>query len=734
MDRLPLIPESSDSVLAEAKALEEHVMAGDSLLRHSSGSSDSMLLEVTDLDALFDAHEALKENPLEKIPMTSKRESEDLKVEGPLTPPMFSDSPMKKLKSVSFSKMIQVGDTLQPWSDEDLPDSAGSQISISYELAKQIGPTVEKLNRKIENEKLSGADTVSRVEVPRLDFTLPVAPWNEFSEWKKGRRYSTSTELEAQMKFLEHIKHNELKSAAAWRGVSDLDLKWCWYEFPDFTITLDEKLHGATEFAKIQDELRTDEIARSSGEVWKKEGLRVLAEDEGDEEDEIDPAEFEGLKDIKSLIRKRHLESEEQDQIENTQNRKQAAAARLRTSGHVHLTSVGSGSQQSHRNILQYENTDGQKEAPTELMFGGFSASTALHKFMESQGKPAPAAKGSHKARTNHTYSVQDLTSRTKEPPVVANHPLIKGTGHNATCSKLVMRQPIPSFGLPDASFVISTALLQRRILVREIERLHPKADLIYRDYALSHSVCLEVDIILSPSTGVLLTTLQQIKQAPLPGRVALSPVKEQIARLQLRHERLLVLVSEGLREENSDSRPEDTRDKDFLSDLELFATRLEGSVAVEYVPGGEKEIARAIVENMGKYGLPHIGSDMHDIKLFPAETTARYYFLLTCKCTDSLQWETFLRRAGLNPFAAQFIVASLKIPTVISLPSIQSSPIVHTTQRIVEAVGLSMFVLMRHEDRVKNFQAIMGGRRILDRVGGLLDQRWLSAAHGFKM
>lgn len=44
------------------------------------------------------------------------------------------------------------------------------------------------------------------------------------------------------------------------------------------------------------------------------------------------------------------------------------------------------------------------------------------------------------------------------------------------------------------------------------------------------------------------------------------------------------------------------------------------------------------------------------------------------------------------------------------------------------------MFVLMRHEDRVKHFQAIMGGSRILDRVSGLLDQRWLSAAHGFKM
>ena len=44
------------------------------------------------------------------------------------------------------------------------------------------------------------------------------------------------------------------------------------------------------------------------------------------------------------------------------------------------------------------------------------------------------------------------------------------------------------------------------------------------------------------------------------------------------------------------------------------------------------------------------------------------------------------------------------------------------------------MFLLMNQENRVKCFQAVMGGRRVLDRVGGLLDQQWLSAAHGFKM
>ena len=35
-----------------------------------------------------------------------RRKRQDLRIEGPLTPPMFSESPMKKIKSVSFPEML----------------------------------------------------------------------------------------------------------------------------------------------------------------------------------------------------------------------------------------------------------------------------------------------------------------------------------------------------------------------------------------------------------------------------------------------------------------------------------------------------------------------------------------------------------------------------------------------------------------------------------------------------
>jgi hypothetical protein len=40
----------------------------------------------------------------------------------------------------------------------------------------------------------------------------------------------------------------------------------------------------------------------------------------------------------------------------------------------------------------------------------------------------------------------------------------------------------------------------------------------------------------------------------------------------------------------------------------------------------------------------------------------------------------------------------------------------------------------MSEEKRVRFFQALMGGSRILKRVSRVLDEEWVSAANGFKM
>jgi hypothetical protein len=84
----------------------------------------------------------------------------------------------------------------------------------------------------------------------------------------------------------------------------------------------------------------------------------------------------------------------------------------------------------------------------------------------------------------------------------------------------------------------------------------------------------------------------------------------------------------------------------------------------------------------------------------------------------------------GINPFAAQIIIASLKEPLDLQGLATTST----SAPQVVSASGLSAFLMMSEEKRVRFFQALMGGSRILRRVSKVLDGEWVSAAHGFKM
>lgn len=94
------------------------------------------------------------------------------------------------------------------------------------------------------------------------------------------------------------------------------------------------------------------------------------------------------------------------------------------------------------------------------------------------------------------------------------------------------------------------------------------------------------------------------------------------------------------------------------------------------------------------------------------------------------MQWEVFLRQIGINPFAAQVVVASLKDPFDVQLPGATNLG----TAQTMPVTGLCAFLLMGEKTRVRYFQTLMGSSRILKRVSGVLDQEWVSAAHGFRL
>jgi hypothetical protein len=262
-------------------------------------------------------------------------------------------------------------------------------------------------------------------------------------------------------------------------------------------------------------------------------------------------------------------------------------------------------------------------------MFGGnFSATTALHNFMELHGKPVSKVKMAE-GRTSGTY--QQSTSSQVQPmrsaeisEVLSPHTYMSENNHLKSPSQLPQLSSVPRH-LPPCSFIISTTLLQQRSLTREIEKLYPNAEFVQRDFTAPHSAAGEADLLLSPSTGLIFTTLQQIKQRALPGQPDRSPLKERVCKLQYRYERLVVLVSEGLTrdmEEHGSSRPIDNSDKGAIRLFELFAGTIEGVVLVEYVRGGEQPLAMSIVGEMAKWGLPHGSKDIGNLKAVQDEGT----------------------------------------------------------------------------------------------------------------
>jgi hypothetical protein len=46
---------------------------------------------------------------------------------------------------------------------------------------------------------------------------------------------------------------------------------------------------------------------------------------------------------------------------------------------------------------------------------------------------------------------------------------------------------------------------------------------------------------------------------------------------------------------------------------------------------------------------------------------------------------------------------------------------------------GIRAFIRMDPQERILRFESLLGGRRVLNRVTKVLEQKWLSAANGFR-
>ncbi|KAH0294017.1 hypothetical protein KCU62_g518, partial [Aureobasidium sp. EXF-3399] len=652
ISRMPLATSPVDPVPAEIARITDAMDVDDDF--SLDGLSD---ISAFDIEAVSDNHF--------KSPLKRKR-PEDYKVELPLSPALGSSSPLKRMKTLTFSDELctAIPDYAKAFPSGDTNDTYG----ISNFLEQVIMPGAQSAMLAINGEQLIQAESILRVDVPAVDATSPLPPWEVFA----CKPWGNQTELEAQQGLVSMLKREFIRSREHWPDVGTVDRAISrWRPFDMQLSDLPEEDIGCDHLDKFGPEEPQD---TTSG--WKLDGLRVLDPCEDDDE------EMEAVE-IPLMLGSLNLTDDVLDRtaLSTTDVHESATTPQPRSSFFALPKTTAS-------RLIPLP-SHGTSMATQPLASSTFSASNTLERFMQIHTGQKTNAKP-------QTHTLPKHVDKPAGKPVA--HTEKENDASKATSSTPIHLPSLPT-PMPLRTFVLSSTMFARRNLMKEISRLSCMTEYIERDFtsarALRSTSSLtseadEADLILAPGHGLMLTTLQRLMQKSLPYQVTRNVVRERVVQLARRYERLIIMVHE---EQNSNQeRPLDNRECGELASLINFCAAQNHEIQVMYIPGDESALATWIVASMVRYGL-----DDPDVQLLQDESS----------------WELFLRKAGMDAFAAQVVLKKLNAP--------ESMPTCSTEQRY----GLPGFVMMDEAERLKRFGALFGGEKILRKVSMAIDGSW---------
>ena len=675
--RLELLSEHTNHYTDELRELEQEILQNDSILPkvsiQSDESCDNEHQEVS-FEKLGDVYTPLKD--IEKTPPSNlkpRRRGSDLKVESPLTLALWVKKPSET------TTKEKLGEILLPELPLPIHQHEGnSSDDIDQLFTQTLQPFADKANNLIEHEQLHEADATARVKVPALDLSPPPTPWDTFAQESK----STSPG-ECMRNFLCNLKETHLADCEWPLSLeAQRQLQWAPFSSSLARVRMDEDI--PEDHSLLAPWIAEPAPYDLSVFAWKLEGLRILDDDSDD--GEIEEARFPESSDLVALIRKRKRELETHEGTDEA-----------KTSSHM---------QNSNQNDTSYFSSH-------QVGVGPFSAMTSIDDFMIIR-----TAKIKKPKRGQDIALIKDTDTAIACLPTQENISRISSDDTSAACPPIDVTALLPDHALltTACTFIISSTLLNQLKLVRMMHELYPKSEFVERDFNLhttlptttsnklitsnalvSHDpISHEADILLSPGTGLILTTLQKLHQRPLPGaKATASALHTRISLLAPRYTALLILVSQN-QAPGTPFTPLGPSDCAAIAELIAFThcslfTSLETEVQTIFVPNGEKEVAHWAVSLMSKYGV-----EVQNLSLLQDETT----------------WEVWLRRAGMNAFAAQAILAELRAPE-------------GENRESNELWGLPAFVMMGEEERLRRFTGLMGGEGVLRRAGRVLDAAW---------
>ncbi|KAK3307326.1 uncharacterized protein B0T15DRAFT_510611 [Chaetomium strumarium] len=573
-------------------------------------------------------------------------------------------SPALPSSSQPVSRDMRIDVPLLPWSDENAEATETTRILASDDLAeaKELvvssdtlsgsdGPTgqlvtlfLEKAThvmRCAEQERLQPLDATARVPVPVLDFSAPAAEWEQ-RPWEAKAMFrwiQKDTDVDWQHPKWTHNRASEQRMV--WAPLAHMTEKRLVSE----QIEVDPK---AFEF--FLERSRDCEVPSSADYVYKQPGLAVLRiEDDGDDEDFLTPL---------GSSRPARPTGCHAGSLEGT------ALPLIKTAIPTHCNSPKTIPRPTPPPADLMTLLTGRKRAIDETL-GKRQAAPALipstnvlRGFMSEYPDFAPLV--DNFVEMNFPKK-QKLTHSAFFVPPVTKPPFARSKEEEAAKLMPPPPKPVPALApditppaLPPRIVVSSTT---SKLITLQLEKLLPGIDLITRDYdkhrpsswvpGMRTPNLDEADIVVSPATGILLTTMIMLRQKALPGQtignhsISFCRIVENVA---VRYERLVVLVSEGNKHSETAS-PLSQSDARALAEFQGFSAGLQtADVQSLYVGGGVETLAKWAAAKICEYANEAVA--VRDM-LLPIETF----------------WEVFLRRAGMNAYAAQVVLGRLKVP-----------------------------------------------------------------------
>ncbi|KAK8119394.1 uncharacterized protein PG998_004020 [Apiospora kogelbergensis] len=579
------------------------------------------------------------------------RSTESLKVEQPLIPSNPISSPKKHTIDLreaagSVNLACDTDCDLEHYARKDIPEL------FSDELLEELKASAFPANMAVEQERLEHADAIARVQA----FGMAVTKW-------KGN-------------------HRERD--------------YWWAPFPSSLrlVSFDESLDGDTELihGDLLRMLNDAEFSTAASYVWKRPGLAILRELDNEDEEEVlqvgGNGEPTGSPGIQTLLRKRKFELDTADRDTS-------------------LPLINASDVNPVRHPNQAQSTDTARR--TNLLVGNddpnaTSALLANYVDLHTSKRRKNEISSFFSPRKPVQAEMKAIIDRRIE-----NH--TKDNGSSLSAMRPIEKlksAPVPSLGEPSGSTKIIVTLSLGPGMLGWIEKLLPEAELIERDFdrwntvawdrnmvsrspIISH-LAAEADVIVSPATGIILTSLLKVIQKPLPGQKSETAIRGRIEKVSTRYERLIVLVSQANRVDES-TRDLSASECASFAGFSGFVLGLNPDSQVYFVGGGEETLSKWLVALIRRHSPE--AAEVQSL-LLEEETT----------------WELILRRAGMNAYAAQIILAELKAITIRGPQG--------------QAMGeLQRFILMTPQERIAQFSPLMGGSNVLARVGSVIDAQW---------